>query len=95
MIMADTEKRAIRNKRRFLGEVTSIAGDKSVVVEVRRKVQHRTYRKYVIRRKRYMAHDEKGVCGLGDQVRIEECRPISARKRWRVVELVERSEGVA
>ena len=74
-----------RHKRQFNGKVASIAGDKSVVVVVERRYKHRLYHKYVTAASRYMAHDEKNVCAVGDNVVIEECRPMSARKRWRIV----------
>jgi len=73
-------------RRRFTGEVVSVAGAKSVMVAVRKRVQHRLYRKYITRICRYMAHDESAKLTVGDQVTIEECRPMSARKRWRVVQ---------
>jgi small subunit ribosomal protein S17 len=93
--MEQVVEKVVRRKRQFTGLVTSVSGQKSIVVEVRRRVLHRVYRKYLLKRARYMAHDEKGACGVGDQVRIEECRPLSARKRWRVVQLVQKSAGVA
>ncbi|HNU68718.1 MAG TPA: 30S ribosomal protein S17 [Myxococcota bacterium] len=74
-----------RHKRQFTGTVASVAGQKSVVVVVERRFKHRTYHKYITTAARYMAHDENSVCKAGDQVLIEECRPMSARKRWRVV----------
>jgi small subunit ribosomal protein S17 len=78
---------AVRNrqKRRFNGTVASVAGEKSIVVVVERRFKHRLYHKYVTTAARYMAHDENCICKPGDQVLIEECRPMSARKRWRVV----------
>lgn len=79
------QERTIRRRRQFNGRVVSVAGEKSVVVEVERRFKHRTYHKYVTRATKYMAHDEQSNCVVGDTVRIEECRPMSARKRWRVV----------
>jgi small subunit ribosomal protein S17 len=60
--------------------------DKTAVVEVVRYVRHPLYKKYIRRRVRYLAHDRDNVCGIGDEVRIMEARPISRRKRWRVIE---------
>lgn len=78
-----------KTQRTFVGMVTSVAGAKSVVVEVARRFEHRLYHKVVTRKTRYMAHDEASACGVGDRVEIEECRPMSARKRWRVVKTLE------
>lgn len=71
-----------RQRRRMTGVVVSTKMEKTVVVAVTRIYLHPKYRKYVRRRARYQAHDEHGVCGLGDQVVIEECRPMSKLKRW-------------
>ncbi len=71
-----------RHRRRLTGVVVSTKMDKTAVVSVTRIFLHPKYRKYVRRRAKYMAHDEHGVCGLGDQVVIEECRPMSKHKRW-------------
>lgn len=71
--------------RRFTGEVVSAKMQKTVTVLVSRVVRHKVYGKqYAISRK-YKVHDEKGTCHMGDKVTIEECRPISRDKRWRVV----------
>ena len=87
----DDQKKTIRRKRRFSGRVASVAGAKTVVVSVSKRTLHQTYRKYITRTTKYMAHDEAGQCGLGDLVQIEECRPMSARKRWRVVKTLEKA----
>ena len=71
-----------RHRRRMTGIVVSTKMDKTAVVSVTRVFLHTKYRKYVRRRARYMAHDEAGVCAVGDQVVIEECRPMSKHKRW-------------
>jgi small subunit ribosomal protein S17 len=73
-----------------IGTVTSDKMTKTVVVRVDRLVKHPKYRKYVRRRKQFMAHDELGAT-IGDKVRIIETRPLSARKRWRVVEIVQKA----
>ncbi|MDQ3179146.1 MAG: 30S ribosomal protein S17 [Acidobacteriota bacterium] len=71
--------------------VSSDKMTKTVVVRVDRVVKHPMYRKYVKRRKKFMAHDEMGSA-IGDKVRIVETRPLSARKRWRVVEIIQKAE---
>lgn len=74
-----------------IGVVSSDKMTKTVVVRVDRLVKHPIYRKYVRRRKKFMAHDEFGA-KIGDKVRIVETRPMSARKRWRVVEIIQKAE---
>ncbi|MDQ3087740.1 MAG: 30S ribosomal protein S17, partial [Acidobacteriota bacterium] len=71
--------------------VSSDKMTKTVVVRVDRVVKHPMYRKYIKRRKKFMAHDEMGSA-IGDKVRIVETRPLSARKRWRVVEIIQKAE---
>lgn len=80
-----------RRKRRQ-GTVTSDAMDKTVVVSVERRMAHPLYGKQVKRQKKYHAHDEGNEYRTGDVVLIEETRPLSKKKRWRVVELLERPE---
>ena len=82
------------HKNRKVGVVVSTKAQKTVVVEVSRKVPHRLYRRYITRKKKFMAHDEDGVARMGDRVRIVECRPISKRKRWRLEEVVLKSMQV-
>ena len=74
-----------------IGVVTSDKMMMTVVVRVDRLVKHPIYRKYVRKRKKFMAHDEKGA-KVGDKVRIVETRPMSARKRWRVVEIIQKAD---
>jgi len=76
-------------KRILQGTVVSDANDKTVVVLVERRFTHPLYKKTVRRTKKYHAHDENNEYKVGDVVRIEECRPISRKKRWRVIERVE------
>ena len=83
---AKTSKRAER-----VGIVSSDKMTKTVVVRVDRLVKHPVYRKYVKKRKKFMAHDELGA-KIGDKVKIQETRPMSARKRWRVVEIIQKAE---
>ena len=87
-------KADLRRKTRT-GVVVSDAMDKSVVVEVSRTVLDPTYKKYIRRKSRFMAHDEANACKVGDTVRIRECRPLSKRKRWRVDEVLTKASGVA
>ncbi|HYM32654.1 MAG TPA: 30S ribosomal protein S17 [Candidatus Cybelea sp.] len=72
-------------KRILQGVVVSDKGDKTVVVSVERRVMHPIYKKFIRRSKKYHAHDSKNQFKVGDQVRIQECRPISKLKRWEVV----------
>jgi len=74
-----------------IGVVASDKMTKTVVVRVDRLIKHPIYRKYVKRRKKFMAHDEMGA-KIGDKVRIVETRPLSAHKRWRVVEIIQKAE---
>ena len=73
------------------GEVVSDAMDKTVVVSVVDLKQHPIYKKVVRRTTKFLAHDEQNECGVGDRVRIMETRPVSKRKRWRVVEVLEKA----
>ena len=73
-------------RRVLTGRVTSDKMDKTVTVLVDRRVMHPLYKKFIRRSKKYAAHDEANACKVGDTVRIEECRPISKRKTWTLVE---------
>lgn len=75
----------------MVGTVVSDKMDKTVVVLVERLVKHRLYQKYVRRRVRFSAHDEKNACNIGDKVIITESRPLSRAKKWRVSEIVEKA----
>lgn len=86
----ETKRKSSKRAER-IGIVQSDKMMKTVTVRVDRVVKHPVYRKYVKRRKNFMAHDEKGA-GVGDKVRIIETRPMSARKRWRVVEIIQKAE---
>ena len=74
------------------GLVVSNKMDKSILVRVTRRVRHPLYKKYFFKSKNFMAHDENNECNEGDTVRIVETRPLSARKRWRLEEIVERAK---
>ena len=78
--------------RELVGRVVSAKMDKTVVVEVERLARHPMYEKVMRLRKKYKAHDEENACRAGDVVRIIESRPLSRQKRWRVEEILERSE---
>ncbi|HEY9182545.1 MAG TPA: 30S ribosomal protein S17 [Gammaproteobacteria bacterium] len=78
-------------QRPTIGRVVSHKMQKSVTVAVERLVKHPAYGKFIRRTTKVMAHDEEGTCREGDTVAIVECRPISKRKSWRVVEVVERA----
>ena len=80
------------NRKQFIGTVVSNKMDKTVVVMVERLVQHPLYKKYIRRRKKFMAHDEENACREGDKVLIEETRPLSKHKRWRVRKILERAK---
>ena len=92
-ITGDGETSAPKKGKRAerIGVVSSDKMTKTVVVNVDRLVKHPIYRKYVRKRKKFMAHDEMGA-KIGDKVRIIETRPMSARKRWRVVEIIQKAE---
>lgn len=87
----EAQKDASRgNRAQRVGVVTSDKMTKTVVVRVDRLIKHPKYRRYVRRKKQFMAHDELGA-GIGDKVKIVETRPLSARKRWRVVEIIQKA----
>lgn len=84
------ETRKLRKER--TGLVVSDKMDKSIVVVVERKVKHPIYGKFVKKTSKFIAHDEKNDCNMGDTVRIMETRPLSKNKCWRLVEIVERAK---
>ena len=84
------EKRNLRKER--IGIVTSDKMEKSIVVSVERKVKHPKYGKFVNKTTKFIAHDEKNDCNIGDTVKIMETRPLSKTKNWRLVEIVERAK---
>jgi small subunit ribosomal protein S17 len=83
-------ERNLRKER--IGVVTSTAMNKSIVVAVERKEKHPKYGKFVNKTSKFMAHDEQETCKVGDTVRIMETRPLSKRKCWRLVEVIERAK---
>jgi len=82
--------RNLRKER--IGVVSSNSMDKSIVVTVQRRVKHPIYGKFVNKTKKFVAHDEENSCNAGDTVRIMETRPMSKRKCWRLVEILERAK---
>lgn len=80
------------NRKTKVGEVISTKMEKSIVVAIERQVSHPIYRKYFKKTTKLMAHDEKNDCHVGDIVKIEETRPLSKNKNWRLVEIVERAK---
>jgi len=84
------EQRALRKTR--TGVVVSNKMDKTISVAIERKVPHPIYKKYFKKTTKLMAHDEKRECGIGDKVKIMEIRPLSKRKRWRLIEIVEKAK---
>jgi len=84
------ENRNLRKER--IGLVVSNKMDKSVVISVERKVKHEIYGKFVKKSSKFMAHDEKNDCNIGDIVKIMETRPLSKSKCWRLVEIIERAK---
>ena len=90
--MVEESTQTVSSRKVRQGRVVSDAMDKTVVVSVERQFAHPLYGKRVTRRKKYQAHDERNEFRTGDLVVIEETRPMSKRKRWRVVRLLERPE---
>lgn len=85
-----TENRNLR--KQLVGIVVSNKMDKSIAVSVERRVKHPIYGKFLKKTNKFIAHDEKNDCNQGDVVRIMETRPLRKRKRWRLVEIVERAK---
>lgn len=83
-------EKTLRKQR--TGVVTSTSMDKSITISVERKLRHPIYGKFVKKTKKFMVHDEKNECNVGDKVRITETRPLSKRKRWRLLEVIEKAK---
>ncbi len=84
------ESRKLRKEK--VGQVVSNKMEKSITIAVHRKEKHPIYGKFVNKTTKFMAHDEKNECGIGDTVKIMETRPLSKSKRWRLVEIVEKAK---
>ena len=82
----------VKHRKERVGVVSSNKMEKSITVNVERKLKHPMYGKYMKRNKKFLAHDETNDCNIGDIVRIQETRPMSKRKRWTVVEVLERAK---
>lgn len=81
----------VKTSRSASGRVMSNKADKTVAVMLERRVKHPLYKKYIVRSTKVLAHDEENTCQEGDWVVVEECRPISKRKSWRLVKVLERA----
>ena len=79
-------------RKQKTGVVISNKMDKTISVKVERRLMHPLYGKFVLRSKKFFAHDEENACNIGDVVRIMETRPLSKNKRWRMVEIIERAK---
>lgn len=86
----DATDRKVRKQR--VGVVVSNKMDKTIAVTVERRIKHPIYGKFMKRNKKFIAHDEQNECTIGDTVRIMETRPLSRRKRWRLVEVIEKAK---
>jgi small subunit ribosomal protein S17 len=86
----ETIERKLRKQK--TGVVVSNKMDKTIAVQVERRLMHPIYGKFVKRSKKFFAHDEENTCKIGDVVRIMETRPLSKMKRWRLVEVIERAK---
>ena len=93
--MSETATVVRGNRKERIGEVLSSKMAKTIVVRVERRFPHPQFKKVVTSYKKFYAHDEKSEAKPGDRVRIEETRPLSKTKRWRLVEVVERNMDVA
>ncbi len=80
------------NKKQIVGVVTSTKMDKTIAVKVERRLKHPIYGKYIRKSNKFLAHDETNDCNEGDTVKIIESRPLSRRKRWSLVEVIERAK---
>jgi small subunit ribosomal protein S17 len=92
--MAGSEARqGLKNEK--IGQVVSTKMQKTIVVEVSRRVPHALYKRIIGKRKKFYAHDAEGSAKMGDMVRIVECRPLSKLKRWQLAEVIRRAAQVA
>jgi small subunit ribosomal protein S17 len=89
--MQENVQKTQGNKRNMTGVVVSDKSDKTIVVLVETLVKHPLFKKYIRRRKKFMAHDPENECNVGDKVQIIEHRPVSRRKRWHLVKIIEKA----
>src|SRR5579883_2626463 len=92
--LSSTAKQPQRRRQQKVGLVISNKMDKTIVVAVERLKMHPLYKKTYRQTKHFYAHDENNICQIGDIVRIEECRPLSKLKRWRLIEIVRPGSGI-
>jgi small subunit ribosomal protein S17 len=92
MAVEQQKEKYVRQRKTYTGLVVSDKMEKTIVVQVTGKKLHSLYKKYITRSKRLKAHDESNEAKMGDTVRVEECRPVSKDKVWRLVEIVERAK---
>ena len=92
--MSETNSLVRTHRKERLGEVISNKMAKTIVVQIERRFPHARYKKVITAYSKFYAHDEKAEAKVGDKVRIEETRPLSKLKRWRLVAVVEKSSGV-
>ena len=90
--MAEAQAHKVKNEK--VGQVVSTKMQKTIVVEVSRRVPHPLYKRIIGKRKKFYAHDEQGTAKTGDVVRIIECRPLSKLKRWTLAEVIRRAAQV-
>jgi small subunit ribosomal protein S17 len=91
MEAAEVKNNQLSRRKVRVGVVVSNKMNKTVVVKVTRHAEHPLYGKRIIKSKKYVAHDEENVCGIGDQIRIRETRPLSKTKRWELLEIVRKA----
>jgi small subunit ribosomal protein S17 len=89
-----SEEKVVRQRKNRTGVVVSNKMDKTIVVQIDQRVMHPIYKKYVRKRVKYKAHDERNEANVGDTVLIEECRPLSRQKRWRLKNIIEQAPAL-
>ena len=89
-----SEEKVVRQRKSRTGVVVSNKMDKTIVVQIDQRVMHPIYKKYVRKRVKYKAHDERNEANVGDTVLIEECRPLSRQKRWRLKNIIEQAPAL-
>jgi small subunit ribosomal protein S17 len=92
MTTAEADMQDNKVQRTLTGSVTSNAMDKSITVMIERRIKHPVYGKYINRTTKLHVHDENNICNKGDVVVIEQCRPMSKTKSWKLVEIIEKAE---
>ena len=90
--MTDQVEQTKKTRKQFIGLVVSDRMEKTASILVERTITHPLFKKQVKKRRKFMAHDEQNECKIGDKVLIEETRPLSKLKRWRIVQIIERAK---